>query len=291
MDSGGRGTVSAGTTVRALALGRASEKGRKMLSYQHIYHAGNLADVQKHALLCDMLAYLTVKEKPLSYFETHSGRGLYSLEAAEAVKTGEASAGIDAVEALGWFEPEHPYARALRAVRDLHGARSYPGSPLLARQLLRDQDRMSLAELHPQEHAALDDLFPRRQANVVKQDGYQMVMERTPPEPRRGLLLIDPAYEVKSEYEAIPAFVAKLHRKWNVGVIAIWYPLLTTGAHKPMLQALEALDLPKVLRHEVRFGPAREGHRMIGSGMFVVNTPFGTEAAAKRLSGLFKSLK
>lgn len=262
-----------------------------MLSYQHIYHAGNLADVQKHALLCDMLAYLTVKDKPLSYFETHAGRGLYSLEAAEAVKTGEASAGIDAVEALGWFDPDHPYAQALQAVRDLHGARSYPGSPLLARQMLRDLDRMSLAELHPQEHAALDDLFPQRQANVVKQDGYQMVMERTPPEPRRGLLLIDPAYEVKSEYEAIPAFVAKLHRKWNVGVIAIWFPLLTTGAHKPMLQALEALELPKVLRHEVRFGPAREGHRMIGSGMFVVNTPFGTEAAAKRLSGLFKSLK
>ena len=261
-----------------------------MLSYQHIYHAGNLADVQKHALLCEMLAYLTVKEKPLSYFETHSGRGLYSLEAVEAIKTGEASAGIDAVETLGWFDPEHPYARALHAVRNQHGARSYPGSPLLARQLLRDQDRMSLAELHPQEHAALDDLFPRRQANVVKQDGYQMVMERTPSEPRRGLLLIDPAYEVKSEYDAIPGFVAKLHRKWNVGGIAIWYPVLTTGAHKPMLKALEALDLPKVLRHEVSFGPARQGHRMIGSGMFVVNTPFGTEKEAARLSSLYKKL-
>ncbi|CUH63107.1 Ribosomal RNA large subunit methyltransferase J [Thalassovita autumnalis] len=261
-----------------------------MLSYQHIYHAGNLADVQKHALLCQMLAYLTVKDKPLNYFETHSGRGLYGLDAAEAVKTGEAAAGIDAVAGLGWFDAAHPYMQALQAVRDQHGPRSYPGSPLLARQLLRDQDRMSLAELHPQEHAALDDLFPRRQANVVKQDGYQMVMERTPPEPRRGLLLIDPAYEVKSEYDAIPGFVAKLHRKWNVGVIAIWYPVLTTGAHKPMLKALEALDLPKVLRHEVSFGPARQGHRMIGSGMIVVNTPFGTEKEAARLSSLYKKL-
>jgi 23S rRNA (adenine2030-N6)-methyltransferase len=261
-----------------------------MLSYQHIYHAGNLADVQKHALLCQMLAYLTVKDKPLSYFETHSGRGLYGLDAVEAVKTGEAAAGIDAVEARGWFDAEHPYMQALNAVREQHGARSYPGSPLLARQLLRDQDRMSLAELHPQEFAALDDLFPRRAANCVKQDGYQMVMERTPPEPRRGILLIDPAYEVKSEYDAIPAFVSKLHRKWNVGVIAIWYPVLTTGAHLGMVKALEALDLPKVLRHEVSFGPARKGHRMVGSGMFVVNTPFGTEDEAQRLSALFNAL-
>lgn len=261
-----------------------------MLSYQHIYHAGNLADVQKHALLCQMLAYLTVKDKPLSYFETHSGRGLYGLDAAEAVKTGEAAAGIDAVEGLGWFEGDHPYRQALTAVRDQHGARAYPGSPLLARQMLRDQDRMSLAELHPREFAALDDLFPRRAANCVQQDGYQMVMERTPPDPRRGLLLIDPAYEVKSEYDAIPGFIAKLHRKWNVGVIAIWYPILTTKAHQPMIQALEAQNLPKVLRHEVTFGPARDGHRMIGSGMFVINTPFGTDAEAKRLSALYARL-
>jgi 23S rRNA (adenine2030-N6)-methyltransferase len=261
-----------------------------MLSYQHIYHAGNLADVQKHALLCKMLPYLTVNEKPLSYFETHSGRGLYGLDAAEAVKTGEAAAGIDAVEALGWFDDGHPYAQALAAVRGKHGRRSYPGSPLLARQMLRAQDRMALAELHPQEFTALDDLFSRRQANCVQQDGYQMVMERTPPEPRRGILLIDPAYEVKSEYEAIPGFVAKLHRKWNVGVIAIWYPILTTGAHKAMLSALEVLELPKVLRHEVTFGPARQGHRMIGSGMFVINTPYGTEDEATRLSALYKKL-
>ncbi|QIZ80520.1 23S rRNA (adenine(2030)-N(6))-methyltransferase RlmJ [Thalassovita gelatinovora] len=261
-----------------------------MLSYQHIYHAGNLADVQKHALLARMLSYMTVKDKPLSYFETHAGRGLYALDAAEAVKTGEASAGIDAVEALGWFSQDHPYMAALTQVRAQYGGRSYPGSPVLAAQLLRPQDRMTLAELHPREFEALDRTMNGTGARCLKQDGFEMLLAATPPEPRRGLVLIDPSYELKSDYDMLPGFVAKLHRKWNVGVVALWYPILTSGAHQPMLQALEAKDLPGVLRHEVQFGPARPGHRMIGSGLYLINTPFGTSDEADRLSTLFAAL-
>ena len=261
-----------------------------MLSYQHIYHAGNLADVQKHALLCRMLGYMTAKDKPLSYFETHAGRGLYALDAEEAVKTGEAAAGIDAVEEAGWFAPDHPYMTALARVRATHGARSYPGSPLLAAQLLRAQDRITLAELHPREYEALNRAMTGTGARCLKQDGFKMLMAQTPPEPRRGLVLIDPSYELKDDYDALPGFIAKLHRKWNVGVIALWYPILTSDAHKPMLSALEAKGLPGAMRHEVRFGPAREGHRMVGSGMFVVNTPYGTQDEADRLSALFEKL-
>ncbi|MFY0680962.1 MAG: 23S rRNA (adenine(2030)-N(6))-methyltransferase RlmJ [Thalassovita sp.] len=261
-----------------------------MLSYQHIYHAGNLADVHKHALLCQMLRYLTVKEKPLSYFETHSGRGLYALDADEALKTGEAAAGIDRVEAAKWFAADHPYAAALAEVRAHEGAQSYPGSPLLAAKLLRDQDKMTLAELHPGEFEALRLNMMGTGARCQEQDGYEMVMAQTPPTPRRGMLLIDPAYEVKSEYETIPGFIANLNRKWNVGVIALWYPILTGRPHIPMLNSLKALDLPKVLHHEVSFAPARQGHRMIGSGMFIVNTPYGTEDEAKRLTGVFNAL-
>lgn len=261
-----------------------------MLSYQHIYHAGSLADVHKHALLCQMLQYLTVKEKPISYFETHAGRALYGLDAAESVKTGEAAAGIDVVEAKRWFAPDHPFAAALAQVRAVEGDRFYPGSPLLASKLLRFQDNLTLAELHPGEFEALQMNMLGSGARCQKDDGYQMVMAHTPPEPRRGLLLIDPAYEIKTEYETIPGFIAKLHRKWNVGVVALWYPILTSMLHLPMVAALKAQDLPKVLHHEVRFGPARPGHRMVGSGMFILNAPFGTSDEAARLSTLFARL-
>ncbi len=259
-----------------------------MLSYQHIYHAGNLADVQKHAMLCSMLEYLGQKPKPMSYIETHSGRGLYDLSSDEAIKTGEAAAGISMVEQA--FVPEHPYRRALQAVRDGFGETAYGGSPLLAAQLLRGEDKLHLAELHPKEGDALEDAMSMFSCKIHRQDGFDMAHAVCPPTPRRGLLLIDPSYEIKSDYDVIPGQIAKLHRKWNVGVIALWYPILRDGAHLPMLTALEFQNYPKALRHEVRFPPAREGHRMIGSGMFIVNAPWGIEQEAKSLTKMFNKL-
>ncbi|MCV2882937.1 23S rRNA (adenine(2030)-N(6))-methyltransferase RlmJ [Actibacterium sp. XHP0104] len=259
-----------------------------MLSYQHIYHAGNLADVQKHALLCVMLDYMTRKDKPLSYIETHAGRGLYDLTAPEAVKTGEAAQGV--ARAGDWFAPDHPYARAMAQVKAAHGVDAYPGSPLLAALSLRPGDTIHLAELHPQEFTALRQAMRPYGAQVHKQDGLELAQSICPPTPRRGLMLIDPSYEVKSDYATLPGQIAALHRKWNVGVIALWYPILTSGAHKPMLRALEQQGLPDTLRHEVTFPPAREGHGMIGSGMFIVNAPWGTQDEAKRLGTLFAAL-
>ncbi len=255
-----------------------------MLSYQHIYHAGNPADVHKHALLCWMLGYMTGKAKPLSYIETHAGRGLYRLDAPEAVRTGEAAAGVGRLLEAGVVQQDHPYPRALAQVRAEHGAQVYAGSPLLAAMLLRAEDRMDLAELHPQEHDALRFAMSPCGARVHKRDGFDMAQSLCPPTPRRGLMLIDPSYEVKDDYSAIPGQIAKLHRKWNVGVICLWYPILTSAMHGPMLSALKAQDLPNALRHEVRFAPVRPGHRMVGSGLFVVNAPFGLAAEAARLS-------
>lgn len=120
-----------------------------MLSYQHIYHAGNLADVQKHALLAWVLNYLTQKDKPLSYVETHSGRGLYQLDADRSMRTGEAAAGIARAQREGWFGPGHPMARVLKNIQARHGDAAYPGSPMIAAHLLRDQDSLHFAELHP----------------------------------------------------------------------------------------------------------------------------------------------
>ena len=258
-----------------------------MLSYQHLYHAGNLADVHKHAALAWVLDYLTQKDKPLSYIETHAGRGVYDLDAEEAVKTGEAAAGIAVVEAA--FPPDHPYRQRLAEAQAAYGARAYPGSPLIAALGLRETDSLHLAELHPQEVAHLRAVAKDWGAQVYQRDGFELALAITPPTPRRGLMLIDPSYEVKADYEAIPRHMAAIHRKWNVGILILWYPILRGGAQGPMARALEAA-FPDGLRHEVRFPPAREGHRMEGSGLFIVNEPFGLEGELAALAGRFAAL-
>lgn len=260
-----------------------------MLSYQHSYHAGNLADVHKHSLLAWMLAYMTRKNKPLSYLETHAGRGLYDLADAAASKTGEAAQGIRIAET--WFADDHPYRQVLRRIRDQHGPSAYPGSPLVAAESLRLMDDIHLAELHPQEFAALKDNMAPYGGIYRQRDGWEMAQSLCPPEPRRGLLLIDPSFEVKSDYNKIPNVLGKIHRKWAVGVLVLWYPILTGAPHMPMIKALQAA-MEGGLVHEVSFPPARPGHRMIGSGLFVVNAPYGFQEEAAQLSQLFhKKLK
>ncbi|MFT4012678.1 MAG: 23S rRNA (adenine(2030)-N(6))-methyltransferase RlmJ [Paracoccus sp. (in: a-proteobacteria)] len=255
-----------------------------MLSYQHAFHAGNLADLHKHALLAWMLDYLAAKSKPLTYLETHAGRGLYDLSGPESGKTREAEAGIARALREGWLPADHPLTQALEAIRRQHGPAAYPGSPLIARHFLRPEDNAHLAELHPAEHEALAQAT--RFAHLHRQDGFQMANALCPPTPRRGLLLIDPSYEVKADYEAVPRHIAKLARKWNVGIIALWYPVLTDDRQAPMVRQLRA-DHPKALLSEVRFPPARPGHGMVGSGMFVINPPYGLDNEAARLRALY----
>ena len=256
-----------------------------MLSYQHAYHAGNLADLHKHAVLAVALDYMAQKAKPLTYIETHAGRGLYDLGGAAAGKTGEARQGIG--RHGDWFQPEHPLSRAIAATRDRFGPQAYPGSPLIAAHLLPQGLPMHLAELHPAEHAALTAVLPR--ARVLKRDGVAMALSITPPSPRRGLILIDPSYEVKDDYAAMATLLPLLHRRWNVGVLILWYPILDSGAHLPMTDALRAA-LPGLTLHAVRFPPARPGHRMVGSGLALVNPPFGLAAELDRLSAMYQTL-
>ncbi|WP_342078771.1 23S rRNA (adenine(2030)-N(6))-methyltransferase RlmJ [Yoonia sp. SS1-5] len=256
-----------------------------MLSYQHGFHAGNLADVHKHSLLAWALNYMVQKDKPLSYIETHAGRGLYDLQDTQAQKTGEAATGIDI--AADWFSGDHPYRAVLTRVRDANGPSAYPGSPVVAAEILRPMDNIHLSELHPKEYAALQDNM-RPYGGVIRQrDGWEMAMSTCPPDPRRGLMLIDPSFEVKADYETIPKTIAKLHRKWPVGVIMLWYPILTDGPHRQMTSALRAL-LADGFKHEVTFPPARPGHRMIGSGLFVLNPPYGLTEEAASVARLFQ---
>jgi 23S rRNA (adenine2030-N6)-methyltransferase len=252
-----------------------------VLSYQHGYHAGNAADVHKHAVLASALDYMTRKNKPLTYVETHAGRGVYDLRSAEALKTGEAAQGIGRLE--GRFVPDHPYLHALTVARERFGASAYPGSPLVAASLLRPGDRMHLCERHPVELAALQAAMGPLGARILAGDGYQLARALLPPDPRRGMVVIDPSYETSDDYAVMPAFVAEVMRRWNVGVVMLWYPLLHTPRHEAMVRALE-VACPDGLRHEVRFPPARDGHRMVGSGLFVVHPPFGLERAAAQVA-------
>jgi 23S rRNA (adenine2030-N6)-methyltransferase len=255
-----------------------------MLSYQHIYHAGNLADVHKHSMLAWSLDYMIRKDKPLSYLETHAGRGLYDLTDAASLKTGEAAQGI--ARAAEWFAPDHPYAKVCKQIKSAHGPNAYPGSPAVAAQALRPMDSITLSELHPQEFAALKDNMTPYGGVFKQMDGWEMALSMCPPEPRRGFLLIDPSFEVKTDYETIPKTIAQIHRKWGVGVIMLWYPILTDGPHKPMIRALQEA-IPDSITHEVSFPPARQGHRMVGSGLFVINAPYGFAQESAKLSALF----
>ena len=264
-----------------------SAVAKGMLSYQHHFHAGNLADVHKHAMLCRMLEYLTQKDKPLSYIETHSGRGLYDLGGDEALKTGEAAAGILQIEQ--GFAADHPYRLRLAEARAQAGAGAYPGSPLFAALSLRDIDTMHLAELHPAEVAHLRATMMPWGAHIYQADGFSMAHAICPPTPRRGLMLIDPSYEMKADYDTIPKVIGQVHRKWNVGVMCLWYPILDTAPHLPMLAAL-ADQHETALRHEVRFAPVRPGHRMVGSGLFIINPPYGIDDEAAHLTTLFAAI-
>lgn len=250
-----------------------------MLSYQHIYHAGCLADLHKHAALCAVLARMVQKPKKLSYIETHAGRGLYDLRSVEAQKTGEAQQGILRLETAKWFAKDHPFSKALDRIKQKHGAHIYPGSAILAAHMLRAGDVMHLHELHPQEVRFLQSSMQGSGAHVYHRDGYEGLLALSPPMPRRGVIFIDPSFEIKSEYAQIVDVVAKVMKKWPVAVLCLWYPLLPAGAHKDMTQQLLSLDLPKSGCFETQFMPQKEGARgMYGSGLFMANMPFGADS-------------
>jgi 23S rRNA (adenine2030-N6)-methyltransferase len=242
-----------------------------MLSYQHAYHAGGPADLHKHIVLAELLARMTRKRRPLTYAETHAGRGLYDLASPEARKTGEAAEGIARIAP----DPATPFGAALARVRARHAASAYPGSPLLARELLRPGDRLILMELHPAEHAALRRAIAGEDVSIHRRDGYEGLLALAPPAPRRGLVMVDPSYEVKTEYAEAGAFVRRLLARWPEAAVLVWYPLLPAGRQAELLAALAPLP---VLRHEVGFALKR-GTGMTGSGMLLVNAPHGAEAA------------
>ncbi len=246
-----------------------------MLSYQHIYHAGCLADVHKHALLSILLTSLVQKERPLSYLETHAGRGIYDLNSEESLKTGEAQEGIQAIQKAVVFPEDHPYQQALRAVQKRYSNTHYAGSPGIARALLRPQDDLYLMELHPQEVRYLHRNFREENIHIHFRNGYEGALAIAPPKARRGLILIDPSYEIKTEYQDCVAFIQKIHQKWPQAVIALWYPMLPSRDFEPMIKALNNLNLEKVDHRFFQYASEKEGRGMFGTGLYIINTPWG----------------
>ena len=240
-----------------------------MLSYQHMYHAGSLADVHKHILLARALAHLTRDPAPILFAETHAGRGRYNLDAPEARKTGEAAAGIDTLLAGGRIAADEPYLAALRRFQG-RNRRLYPGSPALAAQMLRRGDTLWLWELHPREHAILARVFERdRRVRVLHTDGLVGLPFRLPPKPpapARGLVLIDPSYEIKDEYDALPGFVRRLRLRWPQAGGLLWYPLLPAGRHAAMVESLTAQH-PDLAVHETAWSAPSAGRGLYGSGV------------------------
>jgi 23S rRNA (adenine2030-N6)-methyltransferase len=246
-----------------------------LLSYQHGFHAGNFADVHKHLTLQLLLNALNKKSKPWSYLETHSGRGLYDLSSEQAQKTGEFRDGV--AKLWGQTEPEalQQYLSAIAEVSQSDQLLRYPGSPTLAALNAREMDKIHLMELHPQEVKELKRnmrLFAN--VGVHHRDGYEGVLSLLPPKPNRGLLLIDPAYEVKEEYQQVASFVGEAMERWPNGQIAVWYPLLAASRHENMLKAM-VRQLPDVGVLDSQFIVAEPQERgMYGSGMLLINPPW-----------------
>ena len=265
-----------------------------MLSYRHGYHAGNHADVLKHLVLLGLLQKLLAKGKPFTYIDSHSGGGIYDLNSAEARLNTEHASGISRVWHSRSQDPLlNLYVGRVRDLNEDGRLRWYPGSPTLAADCLRADDHMHLLELHPAEleelrYNHLHALGTDDRVSIHQRDAFEGLLAITPPEPRRGLALIDPSYEVKADYDRLPSIIGKVIKRWNVGIVALWYPILLDVPHVQMLAALTR-DFPDALRSEVRFPPIREGHRMAGSGMFVINPPYGMAEEAARLLAVFEA--
>lgn len=248
-----------------------------MFSYQHGFHAGGFADVHKHAALCLLIDHLARKETPFCVIDGFAGRGIYDLTSEQATKTGEWQAGIgslyDAVPASAGL------ARYLETVRSFNvagGLATYPGSPATALRLMRPADRLILVEAHPAEYGALRRAMRGDgRVHIHKRDGYEALPALVPPVERRGLVLIDPPYEIKTEYAAVPKIVAAVLRRWQGAIVAIWYPLLPFGRHAALLDGLAELARP-LLVAELNTGaaPTEPGHGLLGTGLAVVNPPW-----------------
>ncbi|WP_131195872.1 23S rRNA (adenine(2030)-N(6))-methyltransferase RlmJ [Lichenihabitans psoromatis] len=259
------------------------------MNYRHAFHAGNFADVFKHILLTRILLHLGRKATPFRYIDTHAGVGLYNLQGDEARRSGEWPRGI------GRITPGNVPADVLPLIEpylDLVGPRDgtgcptlYPGSPSIALGIARPQDRLIFCELHPTDAASLRKGLGRaNRAKVVEIDGYVALNAYVPPQERRGLVLIDPPFEERGEFEAMLDGLVAAHRKWPTGIYALWYPLKDRTAVSRFANQLIASGIPRIAQVELVIDwTALDVGKLAGCGMILVNPPFGLEDEARLL--------
>ncbi len=249
-----------------------------MLSYRHGFHAGNFADVLKHTVLVAVLDYLGRKPKPLVYIDTHAGAGSYDLGSDFPQKKREYLSGIGRLWDLGVGDAPAAVSRYVDLVRTANAAgviEHYPGSPAIARSLLTAADRLILFERHGNEAEALRRwAVGDRRLTVREEDGLAGCIGLLPPPSKRALLLIDPAYEIKSDYEQVVKTLAAAHRRFATGVYMLWYPVVERARVARMVEAIKATGIRRIARFELGIAPDSDGFGMTASGVVIINPPF-----------------
>lgn len=252
-----------------------------MLSYRHSFHAGNHADVLKHLVLVQLIDYLKQKDKPFWVVDTHAGAGLYALDAGHATQLSEHEGGIARLWARADLPPAvAAYVEAVRPLNPKGTLTAYPGSPWIAFQRLRADDRLRLFELHSTDVATLADNFREagRQVMVTHGDGLAGLKALLPPPPRRALTLIDPSYEVAGDYRGVVKTLAEALARFPTGTYAVWYPILAKPEAKALPEKLKALGAKSWLDVTLTVRRQPPGvFGMPGSGMFVINPPWTLE--------------
>lgn len=272
-----------------------------MLSYRHAFHAGNHADVLKHAVLIQLLRYLGQKDTPYMYIDTHAGAGVYALDTGYAAKNTEYETGISRL----WNRTDLPEALAdyVKLVKDMNPSgkmRYYPGSPYCAEKIAREQDRIRLFELHPSDGKILAENFRKLEAHAAEQgqrssargkrvmihkgDGFNGLKALLPPPSRRGLVLIDPPYEVKDDYRRVKDTLADALTRFPTGTYAVWYPVLQRMESRQMPDKLKRLPGNGWLNVTLSVStPSPDGFGLHSSGMFVINPPWTLEPLLRDL--------
>jgi 23S rRNA (adenine2030-N6)-methyltransferase len=265
------------------------------MNYRHVFHAGNFADVFKHAVLARILLHLKDKPQPFRVIDTHAGSGLYDLSGEQANRTGEWRDGIGRLFGAPLKDDVRlllaPYLDALAELNPSGKLRHYPGSPLVALGVMRAQDRLTACELEPHAAAALArHLRSDKRAKAVTLDGWQALKAYIPPVERRGLVLIDPPFEDHDEFAKLADRLAEAQRKWATGIYAVWYPVKGAAA-SPFLRKLRQAGLPKLLRTELHV-TAPQPDTLTGSGLIIINPPWRLQDELRvMLPGLLSALQ
>ena len=245
-----------------------------MLSYRHAFHAGNFADLIKHIVQVEILEHLCKKSAPFEYIDTHSGVGMYNLNDPSAQKNAEYKDGI-AKLSVDTFPELKSYFDVIRHFNTSDNLTYYPGSPAIAQYFLRDADRGWMYELHPQDYPLLrNNMQDSKRIKVSQQDGYQGLDALLPPKSRRGLILIDPSYEVKTEYEQVVKSLIKAHKKFSTGTYALWYPVVSRQDIGRLQNRLIHSGIKNIQQFELALKPDTNERGMTAAGMIVINPPW-----------------